>query len=87
MRCCEVDSVSVDETVRVGAAFDNSKVLPMWFRWRNRYYKIKAVNYTWSTNKGSARLHHYAVTDGATIYELRFDTNTLEWTLSKIAAV
>lgn len=81
-----VETVSIDEGIRVGVAFDGRRVFPMWFWWRNRYYKIKAVTYTWRTNQGLARLHHYSVTDGDNLYELQFNTDTLEWTLSKVGA-
>lgn len=80
------DAIVVDECIRVGAAFDNRKVVPMWFLWRNRYYKVKSVNHTWRTNQGAAGLCHYSVTDGTNTYELRFNTNTLEWTLGKVCA-
>jgi hypothetical protein len=53
--------------------------------WRNRYYKVKAVNYSWSTDRGIAKLRHYAVTTGGmSLYELQFDPGTLEWKLGKI---
>ncbi|MCL5105380.1 MAG: hypothetical protein M1133_14885 [Armatimonadetes bacterium] len=67
-------------------AFDKRRVLPVWFRWRNRYYKVRAVNYSWRTNQGVEELRHYSVTNGTNLYELRFNTNTLEWTLGKVCA-
>ncbi len=79
-----MDTVSIDESIRVGVAFDNCRVLPIWFMWRDRYYKVKAVTYTWRTNKGISGLYHYSVTDGANLYELQFNANTLEWLLGKI---
>ena len=79
-----MDTVSIDEDIRVGAAFDGRKVKPVWFRWRNRYFKVKTVNYTWSTSRGSTRLRHYSVTDGMNTYELQFDSTTLEWTLGRV---
>jgi len=79
-----VETVSVEEGIRVGVAFDSRRVRPVWFRWKNRYYRVKATTYTWSTSHGAARLHHYSVTDGANTYELKFNTSTLEWTLSKV---
>lgn len=82
---CRVETVSIDEMVRVAAAFDKRRVKPMWFRWRNRYYKVKSVNYTWSSNHGSAQLHHYSVTDGLNTYELKFNSNTLEWMLGEVS--
>ena len=79
-------AVTIDEEIRVGVAFDNRKVLPTWFRWRNRYYKVRAVNFTWNSNRGAAELHHYAVTDGTNTYELCFNSRTLEWTLGRVYA-
>lgn len=45
-----VETTSIDESIRAGAAFDNRKVMPMWFMWRGRYYKVRAVTYTWHTD-------------------------------------
>jgi len=84
LRCRVMETVSVEECIRVGAAFDNGKVRPVWFLWRNRYYRVKAVNFTWRSNQGAARLHHYSVTDGNSAYELCFNSSTMEWTLSKV---
>ena len=81
-----METVSVDESIRVGVAFDNRRVMPVWFRWRDRYYRVKAITYTWCTDLGIARLHHYSVTDGANLYELQFNTTTLEWTLGRVCA-
>lgn len=85
LKVSAVETVSIDEDIRVGAAFDGRRVIPVWFRWRNRYYRVKAVNYSWSTDHGAAKLRHYAVsTDGMSLYELQFNSITLEWTLSKV---
>ena len=81
-----MEAVTIDEIIRVGVAFDNRKAHPVWFRWRNRYYKVKAVNFTWSSDLGAAKLRHYAVTDGDNMYELCFNSLTLEWTLGRVYA-
>ena len=81
-----METTSVDESIRVGVAFDGGRALPVWFWWRNRYYKVKDVTYTWCTNLGIDRLHHYSVTDGANLYELKFNTTTLDWTLGKVCS-
>lgn len=81
-----VETVWVDESIRVGAAFDKRRVTPVWFFWRSRYYKVKSVSYVWDTSQGYAILHHYSVTDGANMYELLFNATTLEWTLGKVCA-
>lgn len=81
-----MEAVAIEEEIRVCAAFDGRKVLPIWFRWRDRYYRVAEVNFTWSSNQGAAKLHHYAVTDGVNTYELYFNSRTLEWTLCRVCA-
>ena len=81
-----MEASTINEEVRVGVAFDSRKVQPVWFRWQNRYYKVKAVNFTWGSTQGAAKLHHYAVTDGVNTYELCFNARTLEWTLGRVYA-
>lgn len=79
-----MEATRVDEGIRVCAAFNGHRVRPIWFRWRDRYYRIKEVNFTWNSNQGSAKLHHYAVTDGVNTYELCFNSHTMEWTLTRV---
>ncbi|MHB0997964.1 MAG: hypothetical protein ACYC27_01860 [Armatimonadota bacterium] len=77
-------AVTIEEDIRVGVAFDKRKIMPLWFKWRDRYYKVSAVNFTWSTNTGAAKLRHYSVTDGINTYELCFNSRTLEWMLGRV---
>lgn len=79
-------AVAINEGIRVGVAFDKCNLKPLWFKWRDRYYKINTVNFTWSTTQGVAKLRHYAVTDGTNTYELCFNARTLEWTLGRVYA-
>ncbi len=80
-----MDMVIVGEDIRVGAAFDDGKIMPLWFRWRGRYYKVESVNFTWSSNEGNGKLRHYAVTSGANNYELCFNSRDLEWKLVRVS--
>lgn len=79
-----MESVNIDENIRVGAAFDNRIAFPIWFMWRKRYYKIKKINFTWNSRNGITKIHHYAVSDEANMYEISFNSSTLEWTLCKV---
>ena len=78
-------AITIDENIRVGVAFDSGRLIPMWFRWKNRYYKVKTVNFNWSSIHGSGRVRHYSVSDGANVYELCFNARTLEWRLGRIS--
>ena len=85
-RCGVMDATKIEEIVRVGAAFDNGKAIPVWFLWRNRRYKVQRVCFTWHSSQGVSKLHHYSVTDGANTYELCFNATSLEWSLEKVCA-
>jgi hypothetical protein len=81
-----MEATLIDESIRVGAAFENRRVLPVWFVWRNRRYKVERVCFTWHSNQGNSKIYHYSVTDGINTYELRFNSNTLEWSLGGVYA-
>lgn len=79
-----METFTINENIRVGVAFDRRRVRPVWFLWRDRYHKVKAVNFTWRSSQGSTKLHHYSVSAGNRAYELSFNSITMEWTLCKI---
>ncbi|MBI4842961.1 MAG: hypothetical protein HY809_01365 [Nitrospirae bacterium] len=79
--------VRVEEEVSVIAAFlGNSRLRPLRFRWSNRQINVKDVTYEWITSKGAGRLMHFSVTDGATLYELSFNTGSINWVLEGVEA-
>jgi hypothetical protein len=45
---------------------------------------VKDVTYEWTTGKGSSRLLHFSVTDGNTLYELSFNTDSINWILEGV---
>ncbi len=74
---------SIDEPVRVGVVFGGSpRVRPVWFIWSGRTVRVQAVTYTWQTREGRVLVRHFAVTDGATAYELRYEPEAQTWTLA-----
>ena len=76
----------IEESIRVCAAFDSGKMIPVWFRWKNRYYKVKNITKTWMSTGAEGRVRHFAVYDGANLYELCFNIRSLEWILGRISS-
>lgn len=75
----------IGEQILVIAAFrGDSKLKPLRFRWSNRQIEIKDVTYEWTTSKGKDRLLHFSVTDGNTLYELSFNTDSINWILEGV---
>ena len=86
-------SNTVNEAVKVYALYSNphrpaaphERLRPVMFVWRNREYRVQDVTYVWRESRGASELYHYAVSDGANVYELCYETRTFNWTLSSIA--
>jgi hypothetical protein len=82
----------VNENVKVYAVYDNSgkrtvheRLQPIAFQWRNRQYRVQDITYVWRENRGESDIFHYAVSDGDNVYELDYDSDSFNWTLSKVA--
>lgn len=77
--------IEVGERIFVIAAFGRSiRLKPLRFRWSDRQVDIKDVTYEWTTSEGTSRLLHFSVTDGNTLYELSFNTNSILWRLEGV---
>jgi hypothetical protein len=74
-----------EEAISVIASFGRPYLIrPVRFRWSGRVREVRDVTYRWRSVEGASRRYHFAVTDGTNIYELRFDTSTLGWTLTGV---
>jgi len=77
--------IEIGERIFVIAAFGRSiRLKPLKFTWSNRQVDVKDVTYEWTTSEGNSRLLHFSVTDGNTLYELSFNTNSILWRLEGV---
>jgi len=74
----------IREPIEVIALFDDG-IKPLRFRWKGAVYRVKEITFTWSTMSGAAVILHFSAYDGATLYELTYNTATLRWTLEGVA--
>ena len=75
----------VGETISVIASFGRShRIKPVRFNWSGKLFEIKEITYTWKTEEGKNNIYHFSVTDGRSLYELTFDTNSLLWRLENL---
>lgn len=85
-------ATEIGEAIKVMAVFDKGgrggqggrEVRPVKFRWNDRVYPVKEITYTWTTREGSASVLHFAVTDGATLFELSYNLSTMRWALEQV---
>jgi hypothetical protein len=75
----------IGEKVNVLASFAGG-IRPIKFKWSGRLIPVKEVTYTWKSREGKANIHHFSVTDGTSLYELSFDSQSLIWRLENLEA-
>lgn len=78
----------IKESIKVMAVFDigADSLKPVKFKLRGRVYPIKEITYIWKTKIGAADVVHFAVTDGAALYEISYNQLTMRWTLEEAGA-
>lgn len=84
----------VNENVKVYALYGErgtkneerrTRLKPIMFVWRNREYRVQDITYVWRESRGDSEIYHYAVSDGANVYELCYEARTFNWTLSTVS--
>jgi hypothetical protein len=83
----------INESVKVYAVYNEAgnrhsphdRLKPVMFVWRNQEYRVQDVTYVWRESRGESELYHYAVSDGANVYELCYETHSFNWTLSSVS--
>ena len=77
----------VFEIVRVVGSYNHEKnrYIPYKMRWRMRDYFIKRLAYHHKVREGRTLFHIFHVTDGNLDFRIRFDTESLNWTLEEVS--
>jgi hypothetical protein len=75
----------IREHIRVGVIHGpGSRLRPVWFDWRRRKHEIREITYTWQERHGEATVIHFAVSDGANLFELAYDSVSRIWALTAV---
>jgi hypothetical protein len=76
----------VGQTVTVGVVFGPEQdLVPKWFVWNGRKISVQRVIFNWKVRDGQRWFHHFAVTDGAKLYELTYDVSSSSWKLMAVS--
>ncbi len=67
-----------------GPSNPHERMRPVFFVWRNKAYRVHKITYVWRERLGDFESYHYAVSDGANVYELCYETKSFVWTLLNI---
>lgn len=77
----------INEKVSVITVFDRNKgvVIPQKIKWQGRIYTIEKIGYHHKMKEGRKLLHIFSVSNSSIAFRLRFDTETLHWTLEEVS--
>lgn len=79
--------MQIGDTISVLASFGMPyRIKPLKFNWSGRLLEVREITYTWKTREGQNEIYHFSVTDGKTLYELSFDTDSLIWKIENLEA-
>lgn len=79
--------MQIGDTISVLASFGMPyRIKPLKFNWSGRLLEVREITYTWETREGQNEIYHFSVTDGKTLYELSFDTDSLIWKIENLEA-
>ncbi len=77
----------IREQIRVAVVFGpGDSVRPVWFDWGRRKYTVREVTYTWRERQGETTIFHFAVSDGANLFELVYNVASQLWALTAVDA-
>ena len=76
---------ALDDPIEVEVHFGPRGMRPLWFAWQGRRRLVRQITCAWQERDGLLVHRYFTVSDGDTIYELRFDARALRWHLTKVA--
>jgi hypothetical protein len=75
---------NINEPIDVIVSFKKNEVVPKFFNWRRKIYKITKVHLVHASKAGTQTLYHFSVTDETNYFQLVFNPFTLTWILATI---
>jgi len=74
----------INQPIEVIAAFTRNKIIPLFFKWQNRRYKIRKINLVHAVREGKNKLYYFSVNDAVNYFKICFDTDKGVWKLVEL---
>ncbi|MFH1426949.1 MAG: hypothetical protein ABIG60_00230 [Patescibacteria group bacterium] len=74
----------INEPIEVMVEFKRHKVLPKFFKWRSKDYKIEKINMVHKERDGNDKIYYFSVSDSANFFRLAFFTRDLSWRIEEL---
>jgi hypothetical protein len=60
------------------------QIKPVWFDWQQKKHSVQEITYRWQERDGDVTTLHFAVSDGADLFELAYNTGNQLWLLASL---
>lgn len=74
----------VNEPIDIIVKFGQNRVVPAFFRWRNKNYRIDKINLIHKERQGNDKIYYFSVSDKINFFRLAFFTRDLSWRLEEL---
>ena len=74
----------VQEPIQVLVSFGHNQILPLFFRWRNKKYKVEKLNLVHKKRDGKEMIYYFNVSDKTNYFKLAFFTKDLNWSIEEL---
>jgi len=74
----------LNEPIDVLVKFNRDKVIPTFFKWRSKTYKIEKINLIHKERDGDDKIYYFSVSDNANFFRLAFFTRDLTWRIQEL---
>lgn len=77
----------IQEKVSVSMFYDRDtkKVMPYLMKWHGTLYRLTILGFHHKYREGRTLVHIFSVSDGNMSFKLKFDTDSLHWTLERVS--
>ena len=74
----------VNEPIEILVQFNKNKVMPSFFKWRDKTYRVEKINLVHKERDGNDKIYYFSVSDNANYFRLAFFTRDLSWRIEEL---
>ena len=74
----------IDEPIEVLVNFNQHRVMPTFFKWRGKTYRIEKLNLVHKERSGNDKIYYFSVSDKVNYFRLAFFTRDLSWRIQEL---
>lgn len=75
---------ALDEPINILVNFNGTRVIPLFFKWRNKKYKIEKLNLVHKKRDGNDTIYYFNVSDNANYFKLSFSLKNMNWKIEEL---